>query len=86
MTQYSDQVEKRRKETLDEQMDNSITCYYFQKHEKNKDIEDYRQLDYASGRRVITDISKGGEPKTTQNKPMRRHLFINSFGRYFRND
>ena len=86
MTQYSDQVEKRRKETLEERMDTTLTCYYFQKHESNEDIEDYRQLDYASGRRVITNISKAGRPKTTQNKPMRRHLFISSFGKYFRND
>ena len=86
MTQYSDQVEKRRQETLEERMDDTLTSYYFQKHEKNKDIEDYRQLDYASGRRVTTNISKASRPKTTQNKPMRRHLFISSFGRYFRND
>jgi len=49
MTQYSDQVEKRRQETLEERMDTTLTCYYFQKHESNEDIEDYRQLDYASG-------------------------------------
>lgn len=85
MTQYSDQVEKRRQESLEERMDKTLTCYYFQKHE-SEDIEDYRQIDYASGRRVITNISKPGRPKTTQNKPMRRHLFISSFGRYFRND
>ena len=81
MTQYSDQVEKRRKESLDEQMDNSITCYYFQKHEKNKDVEDFRQLDYASGRRVITNISKAGRPKTTQREPMRKWLFETFFAK-----
>jgi len=86
MTQHSDKVEKRRQETLEERMDTTLTSYYFQKHEKNKDIEDYRQLDYASGRRVVTNISKDNKTKTTQNKPMRRHLFISSFGRYFRND
>ena len=80
MTQYSDQVEKRRKETLDEQMDNSITCYYFQKHE-SKDIEDYRQIDYASGRRVITNISKAGRPKTTQTEPMRKWLYETFFAK-----
>ena len=40
MTQHTDKVEKRRQETLEERMDNTLTCYYFQKHEKNKDIED----------------------------------------------
>jgi len=80
MTQYSDQVEKRRQETLDEQMDNSITCYYFQKHE-SEDIEDYRQLDYASGRRVITNISKPGRPKTTQTEPMRKWLYETFFAK-----
>ena len=84
MTQYSDQVEKRRKETLDEQMDNSITCYYFQKHEKNKDIEDYRQLDYASGRRVVTNLNKAGRPKTTKTEPMRKWLYETFFAKWLR--
>ena len=81
MTQYSDQVEKRRQETLDEQMDNTLTCYYFQKHEKNKDIEDYRQLDYASGRRVVTNLNKAGRPKTTKTEPMRKWLYETFFAK-----
>jgi len=80
MTQYSDQVEKRRKETLEERMDKTLTCYYFQKHE-SEDIEDYRQIDYASGRRVITNISKPGRPKTTQTEPMRKWLFETFFAK-----
>ena len=80
MTQYSDQVEKRRKESLEERMDKTLTCYYFQKHE-SEDIEDYRQIDYASGRRVITNISKAGRPKTTQTEPMRRWLFETFFAK-----
>jgi len=80
MTQYSDQVEKRRKETLEERMDKTLTSYYFQKHE-SEDIEDYRQIDYASGRRVITNISKPGRPKTTQTEPMRKWLFETFFAK-----
>ena len=80
MTQYSDQVEKRRKESLEERMDKTLTCYYFQKHE-SEDIEDYRQIDYASGRRVITNISKPGRPKTTQTEPMRKWLFETFFAK-----
>jgi len=80
MTQYSDQVEKRRKESLEERMDKTLTCYYFQKHE-SEDIEDYRQIDYASGRRVITNISKAGRPKTTQTEPMRKWLFETFFAK-----
>ncbi len=80
MTQYSDQVEKRRKETLEERMDKTLTCYYFQKHE-SENIEDYRQLDYASGRRVITNISKAGRPKTTQTEPMRKWLYETFFAK-----
>jgi len=80
MTQYSDQVEKRRQESLEERMDKTLTCYYFQKHE-SEDIEDYRQIDYASGRRVITNISKPGRPKTTQTEPMRKWLFETFFAK-----
>ena len=80
MTQYSDQVEKRRKESLEERMDKTLTSYYFQKHE-SEDIEDYRQIDYASGRRVITNISKAGRPKTTQTEPMRKWLFETFFAK-----
>ncbi len=80
MTQYSDQVEKRRKESLEERMDKTLTCYYFQKHE-SEDIEDYRQIDYASGRRVITNISKPGRPKTTQTEPMRKWLYETFFAK-----
>ena len=81
MTQYSDQVEKRRTETLDEKMDNAITSYYFQKHEGSNEVEDYRQLDYASGRRVVTKLSKAGRPKTTQKEPMRKWLFERFFAK-----
>jgi len=80
MTQYSDQVEKRRQESLEERMDKTLTSYYFQKHE-SEDIEDYRQIDYASGRRVITNISKPGRPKTTQTEPMRKWLFETFFAK-----
>ena len=81
MTQYSDQVEKRRQETLEERMDTTLTSYYFQKHEKNKDIEDYRQLDYASGRRVVTNLNKAGRPKTTKTEPMRKWLYETFFAK-----
>ena len=81
MTQYSDQVEKRRQESLEERMDKTITSYYFQKHESNEDIEDYQQIDYASGRRVINNISKPGRPKTIQTEPMRRWLFETFFAK-----
>ena len=80
MTQYSDQVEKRRQESLEERMDKTLTSYYFQKHE-SEDIEDYRQIDYASGRRVITNISKPGRPKTTQTEPMRKWLYETFFAK-----
>ena len=81
MTQHTDKVEKRRQETLEEKMDNTLTCYYFQKHEKNKDIEDYRQLDYASGRRVVTNLNKAGRPKTTKTEPMRKWLYETFFAK-----
>jgi len=81
MTQHTDKVEKRRQETLEERMDNTLTCYYFQKHEKNKDIEDYRQLDYASGRRVVTNLNKAGRPKTTKTEPMRKWLYETFFAK-----
>ena len=80
MTQYSDQVEKRRQESLEERMDKTITSYYFQKHE-SEHIEDYQQIDYASGRRVTTKISKPGRPKTTQTEPMRKWLFETFFAK-----
>ena len=81
MTQHTEKVEKRRQETLEERMDNTLTCYYFQKHEKNKDIEDYRQLDYASGRRVVTNLNKAGRPKTTKTEPMRKWLYETFFAK-----
>ena len=81
MTQHTDKVEKRRQETLEERMDTTLTCYYFQKHEKNKDIEDYRQLDYASGRRVVTNLNKAGRPKTTKTEPMRKWLYETFFAK-----
>ncbi len=81
MTQHTDKVEKRRQETLEERMDNTLTCYYFQKHEKNQDIEDYRQLDYASGRRVVTNLNKAGRPKTTKTEPMRKWLYETFFAK-----
>ena len=81
MTQHTDKVEKRRQETLEERMDNTLTCYYFQKHEKNKDIEDFRQLDYASGRRVVTNLNKAGRPKTTKTEPMRKWLYETFFAK-----
>ena len=81
MTQHTDKVEKRRQETLEERMDATLTCYYFQKHEKNKDIEDYRQLDYASGRRVVTNLNKAGRPKTTKTEPMRKWLYETFFAK-----
>ncbi|HAW80335.1 MAG TPA: hypothetical protein DCX27_11870 [Balneola sp.] len=81
MTQHTLKVEKRRQETLEERMDNTLTCYYFQKHEKNKDIEDYRQLDYASGRRVVTNLNKAGRPKTTKTEPMRKWLYETFFAK-----
>ena len=81
MTQHTEKVEKRRQETLEERMDNTLTCYYFQKHEKNKDIEDCRQLDYASGRRVVTNLNKAGRPKTTKTEPMRKWLYETFFAK-----
>ena len=81
MTQHSDKVEKRRQETLEERMDTTLTSYYFQKHEMNKDIEDYRQLDYASGRRVVTNLNKAGRPKTTKTEPMRKWLYETFFAK-----
>jgi hypothetical protein len=45
--------EKRKQELLREELDKKITIYYFQKSE----VGHYRELTYASGRKVRVDKS-----------------------------
>ena len=45
--------EKRQQELLREELDEKITIYYFQKSE----VGHYRELTYASGRKVRVDKS-----------------------------
>ena len=45
--------EKRKQELLREELDEKITIYYFQKSETSH----YRELTYASGRKVRVDKS-----------------------------
>ena len=45
--------EKRQQELLREELDEKITIYYFQKSEAGH----YRELTYASGRKVRVDKS-----------------------------
>tara|TARA_R100001377_G_scaffold84143_1_gene67047 strand:- start:367 stop:543 length:177 start_codon:yes stop_codon:yes gene_type:complete len=56
---YPQDVEKKnkRKEELSiENLDKQITQYYFQRSKDNKDIEDFTEVKYASGRVVKTTL------------------------------
>jgi len=49
--------EKRKEELSIESLDKQITQYYFQRSKDNKDIENYTEVKYASGR-IVKTITK----------------------------
>ena len=53
MTQHKAVVEQQREKLAQEEDNNKLYSYYFQKSESSH----YRQLKYKSGRMVTTDLS-----------------------------
>ena len=50
--------EKRREELNLENLDKQITAYYSQRWKNNKNVEDYTEVRFASGRIVKTKVPK----------------------------
>ena len=78
MTQYSDQVEKRRQETLEERMDATLTSYYFQKHEKFIKLKDIgKWVSGGTPSRRVSEYWSGDIPWVSP-KDMKREIIENS--------
>ena len=54
--QDAEKKNKRKEELSIENLDKQITQYYFQRSKDNKDIEDFTEVKYASGRVVKTTL------------------------------
>ncbi len=75
--QYSETVEERRKDLIDESMDKTWTCIYAQwdKTQDNHKEEDCIQTYYASGRKETVKFAEPNKVRVTWHTPMRRWLF-----------
>ena len=49
--------EKRKEELTLENLDKQIVSYYSQRWKSNKDVQDYTEIKYASGR-IVTTVEK----------------------------
>ena len=59
MTQHNQAVEQQRQKIAQEEDNNTVLSWYFQKSESSH----YREIKYKSGRVVTTDLSGKGDQR-----------------------
>lgn len=64
--QHKEKVERRRQELNEEKLDQTMVSYYEQWNKDDPSYEDFREVQYASGRIITTPLNQKQEISTVR--------------------